>query len=65
MFLKKVAMEYMAVVHIWNIFAFFKQKKIVEEVAKVLPPIEEDVKENNLEESLPTESDVSGLKPST
>ncbi len=46
-------------------YLLFKQKKVVEELAQVLPPIEEDVKEDNLEESFPAESDVSELKPST
>ncbi len=44
---------------------FVKQKKVVEELAQVLPPIEKDVKEDNLEELFPTESDVYELKPST
>ena len=34
-------------------------------MAQVLPPMEEDVKEDNLEECFPTESDVYELKPST
>ncbi len=46
-------------------YLLFQTKKVVEEFAQVLPPIEEDVKEDNLEESVLTESDVFELKPST